>query len=267
MAEGTFYWIKLKTDFFAENSPIDFLLSQKNGSEYVVLYIKLCLSTANTDGRMCNEIGEMIIPYNIEKITKDMKHFSIDTVRVAMELYKKLGLIYREDNGTLVIANHEEMVGSETKWAKYKRDERKGSKQILGQSLDNVQQSLEIREQSVEDINISSVRSSNEQSEPNEQPVVTLLLNTGEEYPFYQRDIDDYQNTYPAVDVMQQFREMRRWCIDYPTKRKTKRGIRKFVNSWLSREQDKPHPAQGKRYANRDEQIANRISEVDAWKL
>lgn len=56
----------------------------------------------------------MIIPYDVDKITRDMKYFSRDTVIVALELYKKLGLIYQELDGTLVIAHHSALVGSES---------------------------------------------------------------------------------------------------------------------------------------------------------
>lgn len=112
--EGRYYWIKLRTDFFADDSPMDTLLGFPNGSEYVCLYLKLCLMTANKGGRLCNAIGEMLIPYNVEKIAKDMKYFSIDTVRVALELYAKMGLIYEEGDGILVIADSMNMVGSES---------------------------------------------------------------------------------------------------------------------------------------------------------
>lgn len=138
MAEDKkYYWIKLRTDFFADDSPMDVLLSQKNGSEYVCLYIKLCLATANKDGRLCNNIGEMLIPYNVEKIQRDMKHFSIDTVRVALELYKKMGLIYEEADGVLSIANHSAMVGSESasREAIKKRDYRNRVKANGGELL------------------------------------------------------------------------------------------------------------------------------------
>lgn len=127
-----FFWIKLKTDFFQEDSPIDFLLSQKNGSEYVVLYIKLCLMTANGNGRLQKQIGEMIVPYDVDKIARDMKYFSRDTVIVALELYKKLGLVYQELDGTLVIANHTALVGSESasRDAIKKRNQRQRAKEI-----------------------------------------------------------------------------------------------------------------------------------------
>lgn len=70
-------------------------------------------------------------------------------------------------------------------------------------------------------------------------PIITIILNTKEEFPFYQSDIDQYSELYPAVDVLQEFRKMKGWCMDNPSRRKTKSGIRKFVNSWLARAQDR----------------------------
>lgn len=122
-----FYWIKLKTNFFGRED-IDFLLSQKNGAEYVVLYQMLCLNTANNDGRLESKIGEILVPYNAEKIVRDCKYFDIDTVNIAMGLYRKLGLIYEEEDSVLKISNYDEMVGSETAWAEKKRLYRQNQK-------------------------------------------------------------------------------------------------------------------------------------------
>lgn len=107
-----YYWIKLKTDFF-DLETIDWLISQKNGCEYVVLYQKLCLLTANKDGELASSIGEIIIPYDANKIARDTK-FPIDTVIVALELFKKIGLIYEQENGILKIPYIADIVGSET---------------------------------------------------------------------------------------------------------------------------------------------------------
>ena len=46
-----YYWIRLK-DSFMTGDEIDFLMSQKNGAEYVVLYQMLCLMTCNTAGKL-----------------------------------------------------------------------------------------------------------------------------------------------------------------------------------------------------------------------
>lgn len=118
-----YYWIKLKTDFFNQET-IDFLLSQKNGCEYIVLYQMLCLNTANTNGEMASKIGEMLVPYDINKIVRDTKYFDFDTVTVALDLFKKLGLIYEEEHQVLKIANFNEMVGSEAANANAQRQKR-----------------------------------------------------------------------------------------------------------------------------------------------
>lgn len=121
-----YYWIKLKTDFFNQET-IDFMLSQKNGCEYVVLYQMLCLRAANNNGELSSKVGEILIPYDVEKIVRDTKYFDFDTVVVALDLFKKLGLIYEEENKILKIANFNEMVGSETKAAQIKRKQRENN--------------------------------------------------------------------------------------------------------------------------------------------
>lgn len=86
---------------------------------------------------------------------------------------------------------------------------------------------------------IISSEPSGTEPEPDKSPIVIFLtLNTGEEYPVTQALVDEYSKLYPAVDVMKAFRDMRGWCISNKNKRKTKNGILRFVNTWLSKEQD-----------------------------
>lgn len=68
---------------------------------------------------------------------------------------------------------------------------------------------------------------------------ITLQLNTGEEYPVTKKEMTMWEEIYPAVDVMQELRGMKGWLLSNPAKRKTKRGIKRFINGWLSREQDR----------------------------
>lgn len=145
-----FYWIKLKTNFF-NREDIDFILSQENGCEYIILYQMICLNTANSNGRLESQMNEVIVPYDIKKIVRDCKYFEYDTVAVALELFKKLGLIYEEEDKTLKISNYSEMVGSETKYAEKMRKYRENKK--LGYNVahnveDNVRQ--ENRDKSIE---------------------------------------------------------------------------------------------------------------------
>lgn len=131
MATGKrYYWIKLK-DSFMNSEVVDFLMSQPNGANYVVLYQMLCLKTINTGGRLTCQIGDIIIPFDMGKIQRDCKWFSLDTIRIALGLYKQLGLIYEEQDGTLVLVNHNEMVGSETDYSAQKRIQRENRRRQL----------------------------------------------------------------------------------------------------------------------------------------
>ena len=71
------------------------------------------------------------------------------------------------------------------------------------------------------------------------QPVLQLPLNDSSQYPIYQSDIDMWQGLYLSVDVLQQLRAMVGWLDANPTRRKTKKGIKRFVANWLDREQNK----------------------------
>lgn len=114
--EKRYYWLKLKESFMTSDT-VDYLMSLPNGSQYVVLYQILCLKTINTNGRLSRQIGEIIIPYDIEKIQRDCKWFSTDTIRVALDLFKRFGLVFEDIDGTLVMADHVNLVGSETEAA------------------------------------------------------------------------------------------------------------------------------------------------------
>ncbi len=70
-------------------------------------------------------------------------------------------------------------------------------------------------------------------------PVISITLNDKTPYPVYQTDIDGWRELYPAVDILQELRKMKGWCDSNPAKRKTKRGISKFINGWLARTQDR----------------------------
>ena len=130
MATGKrYYWMKLKESFMTSDT-IDYFMGLPNGANYVVLYQMLCLKTINTEGRFERKIGAVLIPYDVEKIRRDTKWFSADTIRVALNLYMQFGLIYTDENGVMVIANHKNLVGSETDWAEKKSRQRMNANSV-----------------------------------------------------------------------------------------------------------------------------------------
>lgn len=70
-------------------------------------------------------------------------------------------------------------------------------------------------------------------------PVAFLPLNDGTEYSVTEEQCHEWAGLYPAVDVIQQLRGMRGWLLSNKTKRKTSRGIERFITSWLAKEQDR----------------------------
>lgn len=72
--------------------------------------------------------------------------------------------------------------------------------------------------------------------------IISLLLNDKTEYGITGQQLEEWSTLYPAVDVMQELRKMKGWLDANPQKRKTRRGILRFVTGWLAKEQDKPHP-------------------------
>lgn len=74
---------------------------------------------------------------------------------------------------------------------------------------------------------------------PDRKKAISLTLNDKSEYWIYGDQVEQWSQLFPAVDVMQELRKMKSWLDSNPSRRKTKKGILRFVNGWLSKEQDK----------------------------
>lgn len=72
-----------------------------------------------------------------------------------------------------------------------------------------------------------------------ENSVIQIPLVDQTEFGITEKHIAEWSESFPAVDVLQQLRSMRQWCLANPTRRKTKRGVSAFIVSWLTKEQDK----------------------------
>lgn len=75
---------------------------------------------------------------------------------------------------------------------------------------------------------------------PATSPVfIILILNDKTEYSIDEKQISEWESLYPAVDVRHELRKYKGWADAKPERRKTRKGIRASVNSWLAKEQDK----------------------------
>ena len=86
-----------------------------------------------------------------------------------------------------------------------------------------------------------------------------MLLNDGTVYKPIPQDVSKWNLLYPAVDVEQELRAMAGWLDANPKKRKTAKGIKRFINAWLARAQDK-----GGSPMARDAKKSNKIRDISA---
>lgn len=76
-------------------------------------------------------------------------------------------------------------------------------------------------------------------SQPEKKVAIELLATKNEVVKITFDEARQWQADFPAVDVPQQLREIRSWLGANPSRRKTARGMRRFIVTWLGKEQDK----------------------------
>lgn len=285
-------WIKIVTDIF-DDEKILLIEQLPEGESIIVIWFKLlCLA-----GKL-NSSGVLIMNNKIaytDKMLSTIFRRKESTVQLALNTFVELGMI-EVIEGVITIPNwgkHQNLDQLEKKkeymreyMVEYRKKQNKiacktnsktnGKANVSFADIDiekEIDKEKEIegerdKETLGKERNIIALSDAEKphSSEPYAD-VSAITLNDGTEWLPTQKDFEEYQRLYPAVDVPQQFNKMRAWCLSNPTKRKTIRGVKKFVNGWLAREQDDS----GRRsYTSRQgsgyiDAIKNRIVEVDEW--
>ena len=249
-----YYCLKLKENFF-DTDDMKLLQAMKDGYLYSDILLKLYLISLRQNGRL---MYRDIIPYTPDMVAAITNH-QVGTVEKAIKVLEQMGFIEILDNGAIYMSDIQNFIGQSSNEGDRKRAYRNlinAEKSRLSDDSNetNVETNggqmsaqmsdkhpPEIRDKSLEirDKNNTFAQSSGEQSSEPEADVEALILNDGSEWRPKEALFAEYVRLYPNVDVKQQFNEMRAWCISNRPKRKTRRGITRFVNSWLAREQDK----------------------------
>jgi predicted phage replisome organizer len=220
MAEDKrYYWLKLNDNFF-EDDTISWIEEQESGKDYVLFYLKLCLKSLRTEGSLIRNVGERLIPYNVNALSR-LTNTQIDTVKVAMKLFSDIGLVTIFDTGEIFLNQINEMIGTETDSAKRKRRQR--SKEALLESSDNVTNKSDELPQISDDVTNSSDSfqkspaeieiekeiekeiDAEEEKVTNGSPDVHLFFqkNLGVEPPTIQQDIDYWIEDLSAPVVIE----------------------------------------------------------------
>ncbi len=239
-----YYWLKLKDGWF-DSKVIKKLRKIAGGDTYTIIYLKMLLLSLKNEGKLYYEgLEESFADELALELNEDP-----DNVRVTISFLQNCGLIEIVDSDEYMLTEVPTAIGSETESAQRMRKCRDNkNKKLLENKTSHcdgavtksdTEIDIEIEKDKEIEKDNKNICTELERSEPEPEPIITLPLNTGEEYPVFQCDIDEFAELYPAVDVLQAMRGMRGWLNTNPARRKTKRGIRRFMNSWLSKEQDR----------------------------
>lgn len=261
-----YYYLKLKEGFF-DSDDMKLLQGMKDGYVYSDILLKLYLQSLRQEGRL---MYRGIIPYTPDMIATLTRH-EVGTVERAMKIFEQMGFIEILDNGAIYMLDIQNFIGQSSSEADRQRAYRNtiatektkllengnvindvtnvttsdvtnvttNDVRMLDKNIPEIRdKSIEIKDKSIENIN-TFARSSDKQTSEPEEKVEALILNDGSEWRPTEALFAEYVRLYPNVDIKQQFNKMRGWCLSNPAKRKTKRGIGRFINSWLAREQDK----------------------------
>lgn len=125
MASKKYYWLKLKRDFFKRHD-IRIIEEMPNGKDYILFYLKLLLESIDHEGNLRFSDA---IPYN-EQMLSVVTNTNIDIVKAAMTLFIELKMIDIFDDETIYMNEVENLIGSETQWAEYKRNKKTSVKEL-----------------------------------------------------------------------------------------------------------------------------------------
>lgn len=153
----------------------------------------------------------------------------------------------RQDSDMEVTGNRQD-IDREVTAHKERKESKEGKKErVLRESKDSLSQSDQI-------------------AHGMEANVEAIPLTDGTEWRPTVSEYDEYCRLYPSVDVFDSFRRMRAWSLSNPTKKKTRNGVKRFVNTWLSKEQDNSGKVSTKGSGSAYiDAIHNRMDVVDRW--
>lgn len=165
---------------------------------------------------LASEYKDAIIDAPIEKITFRLR-MTDDDFRAAIDPLIKSGffVMYRDASGVLAGSEQGDHL-----------EERRG------ETEEEKEEEKEVAESDLKSLPAVEVI-------PEDPPFITLPLIDKTEFLVSFAMVEEFSSCYPAVDVEASFRAMRAWCISNPRQRKTRTGILRFVNIWLSKDQDR----------------------------
>lgn len=265
MANRRFYWMKLPSDYFGQLIQKK-MRKQPDGAEMQLIYLKLLLYCIDKDAEIIFQgVYDSVEDEIAEEIGEDAE--AVKKTLTFLEANKKLE---RTEHG-FILPEALELVGSESVSAERVRRFRERqalqcNADVTECNADGTQCNVDIDKDIDKDIDqekdkdkskIKSIYCVELSETPQRQPPpktdkksetievepvpsgykIILLDKSFYEIPL--EKLNFWKESYPAVDVEQEIRNMEAWADANPTRRKPRNGVVRFITNWLKREQDK----------------------------
>ena len=265
MANRRFYWMKLPSDYFGQLIQKK-MRKQPDGAEMQLIYLKLLLYCIDKDAEIIFQgVYDSVEDEIAEEIGEDAE--AVKKTLTFLEANKKLE---RTEHG-FILPEALELVGSESVSAERVRRFRERqalqcNADVTECNADGAQCNVDIDKDIDKDIDIDQEKDKDKskiksiycvelsETPQRQQPPKTdkkpetievepvpsgykIILLDKSFYEIPLEKLNFWKESYPAVDVEQEIRSMAAWADANPTKRKTRRGIEKFINGWLIRSQ------------------------------
>lgn len=177
-----YYWLKFKGDFFKRHD-IQIIEKMPNGKEIVLFYVKLLCESVDHEGSL--RFSDKI-PYNAAMLSA-VTNTDEPIVEQALEIFEQFHLIEIMDDGTYFMEKVPAMLGSESYWAKKKREQRATESDEVGQCPTDVQQSptcpSKRKSKSIEK-DIDTEKEKEKEKESVRETTHTIFKRLLPEYPF-----------------------------------------------------------------------------------
>lgn len=76
-------------------------------------------------------------------------------------------------------------------------------------------------------------------AESPQAPAALIPLVDKTEFPVSRAVVEEFERAYPGVNVEGELAKARAWCLSNPSRQKTHKGVMRFLNAWMEREQNK----------------------------
>lgn len=115
-----YFYLKLKDSFFSSEEML-MLESVPDGLIYQNIYLRLCLLSLKKEGALT---FKDMIPYDIQMLSTVL-HIDLAKMKLAVELFERLGLVTKTDNETLYMTDIQTLIGQSSteaeRIAKYRK--------------------------------------------------------------------------------------------------------------------------------------------------